>query len=68
MIVKIATVLLIAVSGCATTKPWQREDLAKPVMAVETGDPLDTLHEHLLGVREGAVGAMGGGGGGCGCN
>jgi hypothetical protein len=60
--------LLLLATGCATTRPWQRELLAKPVMEVEATDPLDTLHGHLLSVREGAVGAMGGGGGGCGCN
>jgi len=67
--VKIAVLaLVLAAAGCATTKAWQREALASPVMAVEPTDPLDTLHGHLLSVREGAVGALGGGGGGCGCN
>jgi hypothetical protein len=63
----VALALFLA-SGCATTKAWQRELLAKPVMVLDTSDPLDTLHDHLLSVREGAVGALGGGGGGCGCN
>jgi hypothetical protein len=54
--------------GCATTRPWQREDLAKPAMSVDAADPHDTLRAHVLGIREGSVGGLGGGGGGCGCN
>ena len=63
----IALVALAAVS-CATTKPWQREQLAKPVMAPDSDPDREALRGHLLGVREGAVGGLGGGGGGCGCN
>lgn len=60
--------LLGALAGCATTKPWQREHLARPAMAPD-GDPdREALRQHLLGTREGAIGAGGGGGGGCGCN
>jgi hypothetical protein len=66
--VALITLLAVSATGCSTTKPWQREYLAAPVMSPETTDPLDRLHDHLLGVREGAVGGMGGGGGGCGCN
>lgn len=63
------TFLLVALlAGCATTKPWQREQLAKPVMAPDPDPDRDALRHHLLGVREGAVGGLGGGGGGCGCN
>ena len=64
--------LLIALSlvlaGCATTKPWQREQLAKPVMAPDADGDREALRHHLLGVREGTTGGFGGGGGGCGCN
>lgn len=55
-------------TACARTRPYQREDLARPEMAPD-GDPDEAaLHQHLLGTREGAVGGFGGGGGGCGCN
>jgi hypothetical protein len=57
-----------AASGCATTKPWQREHLAQPEMAVDQDADREALRHHMLGTREGAVGALGGGGGGCGCN
>jgi hypothetical protein len=60
---------LLVVTGCATTKPWEREDLARPVMNPEDKDPEQAaLYQHFLGTREGAVGGFGGGGGGCGCN
>jgi len=66
------TLLLLAVlatTGCATTKPWQREHLAKEIMSPDDPDAERTaLYQHFLGTREGAVGGFGGGGGGCGCN
>jgi hypothetical protein len=58
----------LALSACATTRPWQREYLAHPAMAVDPDPDADALRQHLLGTREGAVGGFGGGGGGCGCN
>lgn len=61
-------VALLACGGCATTKPWQREQLAKPVMAPDQDADREALRRHLLGVREGTTGGFGGGGGGCGCN
>lgn len=56
------------VSGCSTTKPWQRETLARPEMAPDGDGDREALRHHVLGTREGAVGGFGGGGGGCGCN
>jgi hypothetical protein len=61
-------ILLFAAVGCATTQPWQREYLAKPVMAVDPDEDRAALRQHVLSVREGAIGGFGGGGGGCGCN
>jgi hypothetical protein len=58
----------VALSGCATTRPWQREYLAKDVMALDPDPAAFAPQQHLLGTREGAVGGFGGGGGGCGCN
>jgi hypothetical protein len=59
--------LAVSFAGCATTRAWKREDLARPEMAVD-GDDADGLRAHVLSTREGAVGGGGGGGGGCGCN
>jgi hypothetical protein len=55
-------------SGCATTRAWEREHLAKPIMQVDDDDSAAALREQVLGTREGAVGGFGGAGGGCGCN
>ena len=56
------------VAGCATTQPWERETLAKPVMAPDAAPRRLSLKQHYLSTREGSVGGFGGGGGGCGCN
>jgi hypothetical protein len=61
-------VITLALAACSTTKPWQREILAKPQMSLDADPPRAALESHLHGVREGAVGGGGGGGGGCGCN
>jgi len=64
----LASVLLIAVSGCANVKPWQRETLADYTMRADR-DPLGTAQvEHIWFSREEASGGRGVGGGGCGCN
>jgi hypothetical protein len=65
----LAAALSAAVAaGCSTTRPYQREHLARPEMAPDPDPDQAALHHHLLGTREGAVGGFGGGGGGCGCN
>ena len=58
----------VLTAGCRTTRPWQRENLARPVMAPDAEPDREALHHHYLGTREGAAGGFGGGGGGCGCN
>lgn len=60
--------LLFVASGCATTRPWEREHLASPAMAPDGDGDREALRGHVLGTREGAEGGFGGGGGGCGCN
>ncbi|MAR01739.1 MAG: hypothetical protein CMI00_14525 [Oceanospirillaceae bacterium] len=65
-------VLLLAVaaglSGCAGVKPWERDLLAKPQMALDS-DPLQTaFDEHIYFSKEASSGGRGFGGGGCGCN
>ncbi len=63
-----SAILAMALPGCVTTKPWEREFLATPEMAPDPDPEEAALQEHYLGTREGAVGGFGGGGGGCGCN
>ena len=62
--------LLLALAGCSTlgVKPWQREILARPEMAL-TANPMDAaIDDHIYFSKEAASGGRGFGGGGCGCN
>jgi hypothetical protein len=65
-------VTLLAASGCAPIEPWvkpyERERLADPVMAMDPDPVSSSYMDHVYEVREGARGATGGAGGGCGCN
>jgi len=68
-------VLLLAVaglSGCGSIEPWvkpyERDKLADPIMAL-AGDVVSTSYlQHVYEAREGARGGEGAVGGGCGCN
>ncbi len=65
-------VLLAAAAGCGRIEPWvkpyEREDIADPIMAWDR-DPIATSYmQHVYDSREGARGASGASGGGCGCN
>lgn len=58
----------LALSGCATVRPWQRGALADDTMRPDR-DPLRTvMTEHIYFSREASAGGRGVGGGGCGCN
>jgi len=62
---------LLALGGCAIepwVKPYERQNLADPVMAFERDAVQTAYMNHVYQAREGARGAEGGGGGGCGCN
>jgi len=60
-----------AVTGCSIqpwVKPYERANLADPIMSLDP-DPVSTSYiHHVYEAREGARGATGGQGGGCGCN
>ncbi|UTW46848.1 DUF4266 domain-containing protein [Bacterioplanoides sp. SCSIO 12839] len=61
-------VTLIAMSGCAQVKPWERGNLSKDIMAWEI-DPLkSSLDSHIYFSKEGSSGGGQSAGGGCGCN
>jgi hypothetical protein len=63
-----ALLALVAGSGCAAVKPWERGTLADYTMRADR-DPLgDSQMEHIYFSREAASGGRGVGGGGCGCN
>ncbi|HNN91961.1 MAG TPA: DUF4266 domain-containing protein [Pseudomonadota bacterium] len=59
---------LCGVSGCTMVKPYQRELLAKRIMALDPPPEAALLEQHVYQYREGSAGGYGGGGGGCGCN
>ncbi len=55
-------------SGCAEVHPWQKGNLAKPIMAFDP-DPIETRErQHIYFSKEASSGGYGIGGGGCGCN
>ena len=62
----------VAFAGCAPIEPWvkpyERERLADPIMALSPNPVSSSYVDHVFEVREAAKGAMGGAGGGCGCN
>ncbi|PCK07919.1 MAG: hypothetical protein COA42_11840 [Alteromonadaceae bacterium] len=64
--------LMALLQSCSGIKPWvkpyERENIADPIMAFDR-DPIDSkFMSHGFGNREAAIGAEGSGGGGCGCN
>jgi hypothetical protein len=62
---------ILLLSACAPLEPWvkpyERENLANPIMAIDPDPVSSSYMDHVLDVREGASGATGGAGGGCGC-
>ncbi len=73
-ILTVVTLLMamIAVTGCSSVKPWvkpyERDNLADPVMSLSRHGKADAYMHHVYQSRESARGAEGGSGGGCGCN
>jgi len=64
--------LVAGLSGCSSIEPWvkpyERDRLADPIMALD-GDPVSVAYiQHVYEAREGAKGGEGAVGGGCGCN
>jgi hypothetical protein len=62
--------LALAATGCSTlgVKPWQREILARPQMALNA-DPIDAaIDDHIYFSKEATSGGRSSAGGGCGCN
>ncbi|GGI76416.1 DUF4266 domain-containing protein [Shewanella gelidii] len=75
---KIGTITFLlalgGLSGCSSleiepwVKPYERQNLADPIMNYSR-HPIANMHvAHVLEARESARGAEGTGGGGCGCN
>lgn len=64
--------ILCGLTGCGSVEPWvkpyERDRLADPIMALDA-NPVSTAYiSHVYEAREGARGGEGSAGGGCGCN
>jgi hypothetical protein len=63
---------VLALSACGNIEPWvkpyERQNLADPVMSFDLNPVSSAYMDHVYEAREGARGALGGAGGGCGCN
>ena len=70
--VVVALGLATSLSACGNIEPWvkpyERQQLADPIMAANPNPVSASYMDHVFEAREGARGALGGGGGGCGCN
>jgi predicted small lipoprotein YifL len=64
--------LLLAITACGSIEPWvkpyERDHLADPVMALDANPVSSAYIQHVYEAREGARGGEGSAGGGCGCN
>ena len=69
----LSTISMLGLMGCAQpmepwVKPYERQNLADPIMRTNR-HPIANMHvAHVYEARESARGADGSGGGGCGCN
>lgn len=68
LVLACAATCSLALSGCATVRPEEKEHLAEPAMAFSSGGAHTTHEQHVLDNREGASGGGSTRGGGCGCN
>jgi len=55
-------------SACATVRPYERENLADPIITFKS-DTREAAHDlHWMEAREGSTGGAGVAAGGCACN
>lgn len=66
------TMIALLAAGCAELKPWvkpyERSNLADPIMSLSRHGAAGAYIHHVYQAREAGRGAEGGSGGGCGCN
>jgi hypothetical protein len=68
MVLGIAVLAMLCGCSAVGVKPWERETLAKPEMALDAYPIDSSFDEHVYFSKEAASGGRGFGGGGCGCN
>jgi hypothetical protein len=58
------------ITGCSSlgVNPWERQNLAKPEMALDSSPLVSALDDHIYFSKEASSGGRSFGGGGCGCN
>lgn len=58
--------------GCGNIEPWvkpyERQQLADPLMSFDANPVSKAYMDHVFEAREGSRGGLGSAGGGCGCN
>ena len=62
---------IVIVSACSMepwVKPYERANMADPIMSFARDPVSEAYKNHVHQAREGARGAESGAGGGCGCN
>ena len=60
---------LVALSACTHVAPYQREQLASPIMDTQDREEMRLqIYTHVYEAREGGMPAADRAGGGCGCN
>jgi len=61
---------ILLVSACSEpwVKPYERANMADPIMSFARDPVSEAYKNHVHQAREGARGAESGAGGGCGCN
>lgn len=62
-----AFAFLVAASGCASVRPYEKEHLADRIMVPEADTGIAMREMKWLDAREGSTGGVGGAGGGCAC-
>jgi hypothetical protein len=62
--------LIVLLSGCSSmgVEPWERNNLAKPEMTLNSDPLTSALDDHIYFSKEASSGGRSFGGGGCGCN
>lgn len=71
MRIMMAVIASLLIGGCTVTPwvaPYERQNLADPLMSLDRDPVASSYTHHVYQAREGARGAEGSGGGGCGCN
>ena len=64
----VACIALCSACSLQPVNPWQKGNLAKPIMALDPDSLESRFDQHTYFSKEAASGGAGVGGGGCGCN